>query len=65
MRSPKQEAWYNDQKCISIHKDVHDKLNRVRDEYIKRYHRNITLGCIIEMLLNDDEVITNIYNKVR
>ena len=64
MRSQKQEAWYNDQKCISVHKDVHNKLNRVRDEYIKRYHRNITLGYIVEMLLINDEVIANIYNEV-
>lgn len=65
MRSKKQEAWYSDQKCVSIHKDVHDKINRVRDEYVKRYHRNIALGYIVEMLLSNDEVITNIYNEVR
>ena len=64
MRSKKQEAWYSDQKCISVHKEVHDKLTSVRDEYIKRYHRNITLGYIVEMLLSDDEVITCIYNEV-
>lgn len=65
MRSNKQEAWYSDQKCISIHKDVHDKINRVRSEYVKRYHRNITLGYIVEMLLSNDFVVTNIYNEVR
>lgn len=65
MRSKKQEAWYSDQKCISIHRDVHNKLTHVRDEYVKRYHRNITLGYIVEMLLSNDDVITNIYNEVR
>ena len=64
MRSKKQEAWYNDQKCVSVHKNVHNKLNLVRDEYIKRYHRNITLGYIVEMLLSHDEIITGIYDEV-
>ena len=65
MRSKKQDAWYSDQKCISVHIDVHNKLSRVRDEYVKRYHRNITLGYIVEMLLSRDEIITGIYNEVR
>lgn len=64
MRSKKQEAWYSDQKCISVHKDVHNKLNQVRDEYVKRYHRNITLGYIVEMLLSHDDIITGLYNEV-
>lgn len=65
MRSEKQEQWYADQKCISIKKDTHEVLNRVRIAYIKQYHRNITLGSIIEMLLNNDSVITAIYNESR
>ena len=72
MRSKKQDtcnvhekkAWYNDQKCISVHRDVHNKINHVRNEYVKRYHRNITLGYIVEMLLSHDEIITGIYNEI-
>lgn len=65
MRSDKQEQWYTDQKCVSIRKEIHSDLNRIRDEYVKRYHRNITLGYIIEMLLSNDSIITGIYNEIR
>ena len=64
MRSDKQEQWYTDQKCVSIRKEIHSDLNRVRNEYVRRYHRNITLGYIIEMLLSDDPIITGIYNEI-
>ena len=65
MRNLKQEQWYADQKTVSINKDIHSELACVRNMYIKRYHRNITLGNIIELLVRNDEIITAIYNEYK
>lgn len=65
MRNTKQEQWYADQKTVSINKDIHSELTCVRNMYIKRYHRNITLGNLIELLIRNDAVITAIYNEYK
>lgn len=65
MRNLKQEQWYADQKTVSINKDIHSELTDVRNMYIKRYHRNITLGSLIELLIRNDAVITAIYNEYK
>lgn len=65
MRSEKQERWYAEQKCISISKETHEILNDIRDEYKRRHRRNITLGYIVEMLMTNDKIITDIYNEIK
>ena len=65
MRNTKQEQWYADQKTVSINKDIHSELTCVRNMYIKRYRRNITLGNLIELLIRNDAVITAIYNEYK
>ena len=65
MRNTKQEQWYAGQKTVSINKDIHSELTDVRNMYIKRYHRNITLGNLIELLIRNDAVITAIYNEYK
>lgn len=64
MTSEKKKEWFGKQRCVSIRDEVHDNLTKVRDLYIKRYHRNIALGNIIELLLLNDAIITALYNEV-
>lgn len=63
--SDKRKEWFEGQRCVSICNEIHEALARVRSIYIKRYHRNIALGNIIELLLNNDSAITEIYNEVK
>lgn len=65
MGNLKQEQWYADQKTVSINKDIHNALTCVRKMYIKRYHRNITLGNIIELIIRNDTIITALYNEYK
>lgn len=59
------KQWYADQKTVSINKDVHNELTCVRKMYIKRYHRNITLGNIIELIIRNDAIITALYDEYK
>jgi hypothetical protein len=65
MITDKKKEWFAGQHCVSIRNEIHANLTKVRELYIKRYHRNITLGNIIELLLTSDDIITALYKEVQ
>ena len=49
--------WHNGQTTIAIPKETHERLKQLRDAYRAKHRRNVCLGDLIEMLLDDDPVI--------
>lgn len=52
-------------KHIAINDIYHKRLSLVRKLYIDRYHRNIPLGIISEMLYDQDPVIRKLYDEAK
>ena len=49
--------WHNGQTTIAIPKETHERLKQLRDAYRTKHRRNVCLGDLIEMLLDDDPVM--------
>lgn len=49
--------WHNGQTTIAIPKETHERLKQLRDAYRAKHRRNVCLGDLIEMLLDDDPVM--------
>lgn len=45
---------------VCIRRELYDELKEIRKEYIHEYHRNITIGYLIEMLFNNDPIINKL-----
>lgn len=56
--------WYNGQRNVFISEEIHKKLTDVRELYRREERKNITLGAILEGILNNDTVISEMFNEV-
>ena len=56
--------WHDNQANIFINKTLHEKLKQLRKAYRIKTKQNICLGDLVELLIDHDEQITNLYNKI-
>ena len=56
--------WFSDQSSLSINKSLHEKLKILRKAYREHTKRNICLGDLVELLIEGDEIVTNLYKSI-
>lgn len=56
--------WFDNQSSLSINKSLHNKLKTLRKAYRDKTKRNICLGDLVELLIEGDEIVTNLYKSL-
>lgn len=59
------KQFFNQHSCVYVSKDFLAKIREVKDAYEAKYSRAMTAGAIIEDLVNNDPVITELYKSCK